>query len=240
MLYFQLAKGRSDPLKKVLFGMVLLFSITTFTGCTKNESKADHSSTETTSKVAQVRSTKESSSKSTATQSTSVSTSQTISSTTSSSQTEESTTASEAASTAGTWNTTKSGELQGFIQSWEQAMGQSYKEYTPGNNVNFYGLQLPDGVVGGSEMPLSINNQPATAEWSADGTSSAEYSVVAVYSDAETRGRMDNHVYFFAFHNQQPVVLVSMQNQGMEDHAFHLQITENQELKNGFASIVNK
>ncbi|MFC0276876.1 DUF4767 domain-containing protein [Enterococcus devriesei] len=226
-------------MKKALFGMVLLFSITAFTGCTSNESKAAHSSTEATSQVAQVRSTKESSSKSTSTQATSVSTSQTTSSTVSS-QTEESTSVSEEVSTAGTWNATKSGELQGFISTWEQAMGQSYKEYAPGNNVNFYGLQLPDGVIGGSEMPLSVNNQPVTAEWSLDGTSSAEYSVVAVYSDAENSGRMNNHVYFFAFHNQQPVVLVSMQNQGMEDHAFHLQETGNQELKNGFAAIVNE
>lgn len=226
-------------MKKALFGMVLLFSITAFTGCKSNESKAAHSSTEATSQVAQVRSTKESSSNSTSTHSTSSSTSQTTSNTSSISQTEESTAASEV-STAGTWNTTKSGELQGFISSWEQAMGQSYEEYTPGNNVNFYGLQLPDGVIGGSEMPLSVNNQLVTAAWSVDGTSSAEYSVVAVYSDAENRGRMDNHVYFFAFHNQQPVVLVSMQNQGMNDHAFHLQETGNQELKNGYAAIVNE
>lgn len=226
-------------MKKALFGMVLLFSITAFTGCKSNESKAAHSSTEATSQVAQVRSTKESSSNSTSTHSTSSSTSQTTSSTSPISQTEESAAASEV-STAGTWNTTKSGELQGFISSWEQAMGQSYKEYTPGNNVNFYGLQLPDGVIGGSEMPLSVNNQPVTAAWSVDGTSSAKYSVIAVYSDAENRGRMDNHVYFFAFHNQQPVVLVSMQNQGMNDHAFHLQETGNQELKNGYAAIVNE
>ncbi|MGM0213555.1 DUF4767 domain-containing protein [Enterococcus sp. AZ109] len=136
------------------------------------------------------------------------------------------------------WNLEKSNALQSFMHNWGNTMGQSYKEYRPSNSVDFYGLNLPDGVLGESKtQPIAVNGAIVSGEWSDTGVSSADYTIVSVYSDAETAPYGGKHVYFFAVHNNQPIVLVSMQNQGMPDGAFHFSQTENQDLKNGFQSI---
>ncbi|MBV7389525.1 DUF4767 domain-containing protein [Enterococcus alishanensis] len=138
------------------------------------------------------------------------------------------------------WDSEKADALRSFIVNWSATMGQSYQEYQPQNNVNFYGLQLPDDVLENTQkQPMAVDNQIVSAEWSGNGESAAEYSIVAVYSDADTAAFAAKHVYFFAIHNNDPVVLTSMQNQGMPDGAFHFSQTENQELKNGFQNIVN-
>ncbi|MDM8213545.1 DUF4767 domain-containing protein [Enterococcus hirae] len=136
------------------------------------------------------------------------------------------------------WDAQKSTELQTFMTNWSAAMGQSYQSYQPGNSVDFYGLKLPDGVLGETKrQPVAVGGQIVTAEWSDNGTSAAEYSIVAAYSDAATAPYTGKHVYFFGFHNNQPVVLVSMQNQGMPDGALHFEQTENNDLNTGFQNI---
>lgn len=138
------------------------------------------------------------------------------------------------------WSSGKADALRSFMASWGATMGQSYQEYRPQNNVNFYGLQLPDDLLGNTQkQPMTVDDQIVSAEWSENGQSTAEYSIVAVYSDADTAAFAAKHVYFFAIHNNQPIVLTSMQNQGMPDGAFHFSQTENQELKNGFQEIVS-
>ena len=53
----------------------------------------------------------------------------------------------------------KKAQLQQFMADWGQRMNQTYKEYTPGNSINFNGVQAPDGLVG------EVTMQPAI--WSA-------------------------------------------------------------------------
>lgn len=138
------------------------------------------------------------------------------------------------------WNVEKASKLQEFMKNWGNTMGQSYKEYQPNNNVDFYGVKLPDEVLGSDKkQPIAVNDQIVSAEWSSDGQSSSDYSIVSVYSDAETAPYAGKHVYFFGFYNNQPVALVSMQNQGMPDGALHFKPTDNNDLNSNFQNIVN-
>lgn len=139
------------------------------------------------------------------------------------------------------WNSAKDQELQELMASWGKTMGQSYQAYRPAQNVDFYGLVLPDDVlVHSAKQPIAVDDQIVSAKWSDTGESSAEYSIVAVYSDAETASYLEKHVYFFGFHQGQPVVLVSMQNQGMPDGALHFKQTENQDLMTDFQKITGE
>ncbi|MBO0453220.1 DUF4767 domain-containing protein [Candidatus Enterococcus murrayae] len=210
-------------MKKAILSMVFLLTLSLFAGCKQEKSKeqpaeqkikvTSRSDTESTSSLPAKNSTE---------------------------KTKEKTGKTAKSSMNDLWSTDKSAKLQEFMSSWGQTMGQTYKAYYPKQSVDFYGLDLPDGVIEGTKtQPMAVDEQIVTGEWSETGTSSSEYSIVAVYSDAETAPYAAKHVYFFAFHDQQPLVLVSMQNQGMPDKAFHFSETENQELKNGFLSIVN-
>lgn len=219
-------------MKKSVISMGVLIGVLALSGCSKSEDTiTKNSSTSLTSISTTMSSTKQSN----------ISTSSTTSTTSSTSQSMEST--SETISEPETaWNAEKSGALDSFMTSWGQEMGQTYGAYQPNNNVNYYGVQFPSEVVGANaKMPIAINDIIVSSEWSETGESSAEYSIVAAYSDAQTgspKASMSRHVYLFGFTNDQPVVLVSMQNQGMPDGALHFRLTENAALTNGFQGIV--
>lgn len=220
-------------MKKAIIGMGICVGLLSLAGCSKNETHASHKNSKNTVHVSEAfSSTKKTST--TATSGKNSSTSSTIVSSTASSESQEEST------TSSLWTTQKASELQQFMESWGTTMKQTYREYTPNNNVNFYGLQLPEAVLGSSKTwGIDVKDVAVSAEWSTTGESSSEYSIVAVYSDAETSsGSGARHLYFFGFNSNQPVVLVSMQNQGMEDHALHFKQTENQALTSGFQNIV--
>lgn len=216
-------------MKKSVISMGILIGLLALSGCSKSEDMTTkNSSTSQTSISTTMSSTKQSN---ITTSSTTSSTSQSIEST------------SETISEPETaWNAEKSGALDSFMTSWGQEMGQTYGAYQPNNNVNYYGVQFPSEVVGANaKMPIAINDIIVSSEWSETGESSADYSIVAAYSDAQTgspKASMSRHVYLFGFTNDQPVVLVSMQNQGMPDGALHFRLTENAALTNGFQGIV--
>lgn len=214
-------------MKRIIMGLLMIVSMLTFAGCKNDQPKETIASTRLNNNVSTETSTKKTSS----TKQSKESTKTTEASSTTTSTTEDQTNT--------LWNSEKSGQLQAFMQNWGQVMGQAYESYSPGNNVNFYGVNFPDGVIDNGGMPVAVNDQIVSNEWSENGQSSKEYAIVAAYSDAKTARYMDKHVYFFTLHNNQPVVLVSMQNQGMSDKALHFKETDNQDLKNGFASIVN-
>ena len=219
-------------MKKSVISMGVLIGVLALSGCSKSEDTiTKNSSTSQTSISTTMSSTKQSN----------ITTSSTTSTTSSTSQSMEST--SETISEPETaWNAEKSGALDSFMTSWGQEMGQTYGAYQPNNNVNYYGVQFPSEVVGANaKMPIAINDIIVSSEWSETGESSADYSIVAAYSDAQTgspKASMSRHVYLFGFTNDQPVVLVSMQNQGMPDGALHFRLTENAALTNGFRGIV--
>lgn len=140
------------------------------------------------------------------------------------------------------WNTDKAQELNSFMASWGQTMGQQYEEYAPGNNVDLYGLQVPDAVLPKTSTgwTVAVNEAPVVIDWSTDGKNAEGYALVAVYSDAATQAYCEQHVYFFTIVDGTPQVLVTMQNQGNENDYLYFSETENAELKAGFEKIVNE
>lgn len=136
------------------------------------------------------------------------------------------------------WNAEKSAQLHSFMMSWGDTMGQTYKEYSPENNVNFYGLQVPDGILSGNMRP-AINNEAIDLAWSKTGVGQAGYQLVAVYSDADTQDYLEKHLYLFTIHNGKPEVLVTQQNQGNPENHLNLSETQNQDLRNGFSQIIS-
>lgn len=137
------------------------------------------------------------------------------------------------------WSEAKAQQLNTFMASWGQTMKQSYKEYGPSNNVNLYGLQLPDTVLANTNgWQATVNNVPITLTWSENGEANAGYALVAVYSDVETQASLAKHVYFFTIDAGVPKVLVTSQNQGNPDNYLYFKETENQQLKDGFTEIV--
>lgn len=140
------------------------------------------------------------------------------------------------------WNSTKSQELTDFMAQWGQTMNQTYKPYEPGNNVDLYGLQLPDSILTNENgWQASIGEVPLSLMWSENGQVNNGYALVAVYSDAESQPYLKQHVYFFTIQSDgTPIVLVTMQNQGNENNYLYFRETDNQELKNGFSTLVTR
>lgn len=132
----------------------------------------------------------------------------------------------------------KKAQLQQFMADWGQRMNQTYKEYIPGNLINFNGVQAPDGLVGNVTMQPAIGQHPIYLEWSENGQVKDGYALVAVYSDAETQPEMQKHLYLFTIVNNQPLVLVTMQNQGDPYGYLYFGATDNAELRAGFEKIV--
>lgn len=134
------------------------------------------------------------------------------------------------------WNTKKDRQLAQFIAAWGPSMNQIYKEYTPDNNVNYYGVRYPNELVKNTTV---VDGTPVSIEYSKNGKGNKDYEVVAVYSDAENQETMNAHLYLFAIRNNQPVALVTMQNQGAEDGKYHFSETKNSDVSKNFSSIFN-
>lgn len=225
---------RSYKMKKVSI-ISLLFTVLLLTACQQNK---EINSTASSTKITQ-----ETTANSTAAVKKEVETSTSFVSTESSNQqmTMESSSSSikESQVVNILWNEAKAQQLNTFMASWGQTMKQSYKEYGPGNNVNLYGLQLPDTVLANTNgWQATVNNVPITLTWSENGEANAGYALVAVYSDVETQASLAKHVYFFTIDAGVPKVLVTSQNQGNPDNYLYFKETENQQLKDGFTEIV--
>lgn len=136
------------------------------------------------------------------------------------------------------WDTNKASQLETFVTQWGNTLGQSYKSYSPQNNLSLYGTPLPSAVIDGN-WKMAINELPVTVQWSEDGTGNADFNLVAVYSDVETGEYLGQHVYFFGFQNGQPKVYLTQQNQGNDKNYMYFNETQNQQLKQGFIDIVN-
>ncbi|MGX7419927.1 DUF4767 domain-containing protein [Carnobacterium gallinarum] len=137
------------------------------------------------------------------------------------------------------WNAEKAKNLSGFIKTWGQTMNQIYKQYSPNNNVDLYGLQLPNAVLKHDiGWQAVIGNTPIVLNWSENGEVDNGYALVAVYSDAENQPYMEKHVYFFTIVAGMPKVLVTSQNQGNGNNYLYFTETENIELREGFSNIL--
>ncbi|WP_390408479.1 DUF4767 domain-containing protein [Lacticaseibacillus jixiensis] len=135
---------------------------------------------------------------------------------------------------AAPWSSTKAAQLETFMQQWGQSMGQTYVEYDDAHPVDFYGLKVPTEL---GRMPPAIGEQKINYSLSQDGQTTADYAVVAIYSDAATAGFGGEHLYLFTLYHGQPKVLVTMQNQGNEKNWLYFSVTQNADLAKGFADI---
>lgn len=137
------------------------------------------------------------------------------------------------------WDADKDKKLNDFMNTWGQTMNQTYKQYSPNNNVDLYGLQLPDSVLNNNKWQAVIGNTPIVLNWSENGDEESGYSLVAVYSDSETQDYLSKHVYFFTINSGVPKVLITSQNQGNPNNYLYFKETENKELRDGFSNNVN-
>lgn len=144
----------------------------------------------------------------------------------------------------GLWNQSKSQKLAAYMQTWGNAMGQHYESYGPNHDTNFYGCAFPSQL---DQILLKVDNQTVTMKWSNDGTGNATYNIVGIYCDSANAKPMDAHLYFFTFHDDEPVVLVTQQTNGnimksnanQPDDGLHFKETANKDLKNAFKQIAN-
>ncbi|KEI50097.1 hypothetical protein P742_0108665 [Enterococcus faecium UC8668] len=227
--------------KRILLTMGLAFLLA---GCTNGNEPRKESTKETAKTTIATATTTSTESKSTATsiETADISTSSESSKTTETTQTSTSSSSEEASSSSSEssetlWNADKAAQLEAFMTTWGQTMGQQYKSYTNQMSVDLYGLKVPQAILNG-EWKMAIGGVPVSAEWSESGTGQADYQITAVYSDAETEPYLKKHVYLFGFQQNQPKVLVTQQNQGNPDNYLYFNETANNELKNGFDQIV--
>ena len=134
------------------------------------------------------------------------------------------------------WNQEKRTELVQFMASWGQSMDQSYIEYSPNMQVNWYGINFPSTFANNN---IAVNGSRAAVQWSDSGLTDNVYNVVAIYSDMGTTGAtMNNHLYLFTIFNGQPIVLITQQNQGNAENLVYFTTTQNADLNSGFSQIV--
>ena len=141
------------------------------------------------------------------------------------------------------WDSAMAAALDQYMAVFSRTMNQQYASYTPGASGSFYGLSVPDAILSGQEKFVvgdKVGDPVGTIAWSKDGSGTAEYNLVAVYSDLATAQYMDEHLYFFVFHGDQATAMVTEQNQGMPDNGLHFHPTINEDLKTNFARIVTE
>lgn len=129
------------------------------------------------------------------------------------------------------WDSSKDNQLKVFIDQWGPTMKQSYVKYDGSNSLKTStGTIYPDDL-----SKVTVEGANASIGWSKDGKGTNEYNIVAIYNYNGTVPPLPNHItYFFAFHNNQPIVLVDQSRDGTPN----LVETGNKDLKSGFNDIV--
>lgn len=127
------------------------------------------------------------------------------------------------------WNSDKQDELDDFFDDWASSMNQEYDKYSGDGEIT---------TAAGEKFPryfnrVYMNNQKVSLAYEPDGKGNADYNVVAIYNYDKDEGA--SHItYFFAFHDNQPIVLVDETTNG--DRVL-VKETANRDLINGFNDI---
>ena len=136
---------------------------------------------------------------------------------------------SESRTTDTVWDVSKQAKLNIFFNSWAKTMKQTYEKYNGHDQIK---------TLAGEEFPkdfdnVAVNGQKATLAYHPNGKGDSDYNVVAIYN--YNKGNPEQHItYFFAFHNNHPIVLVDQTTNG---DMIQAKETENKDLINGFNSI---
>ncbi|HEM5491147.1 TPA: DUF4767 domain-containing protein [Streptococcus suis] len=179
---------------------------------------------------------------------TSTSSSTSISSTSSNSSTSttSSTTsvASSSSSQTGLWDAVKAEVLRSFvIDQWGPSFSppQYYVSYGPSRQGNFFGVNLPSGVLTGPGQQMTPDFLGETPElvWSETGQVGAgQTAVVGMYSDLEVSKSQLAHLYLFTIKDGQVIAWITEQNQGNPEKRLYFRPTKNQELQAFFENLV--
>lgn len=127
------------------------------------------------------------------------------------------------------WDSEKQDKLDDFFDDWADSMDQEYKKYSGSGQIK---------TAAGEEFPkefdrVKVNGQKVTMSYEPDGKGASDYNVVAIYN--YDKNEAASHItYFFAFHNDQPIVLVDETTNGEYVQAKE---TANKDLINGFNAI---
>ena len=140
------------------------------------------------------------------------------------------------------WNSDKAAKLASYMVEFGHKMNQeSYKRLTPNGSDDFYGAmsfaknnRITVGEKTEQNAPMT-NQQKVDVAFSDDGTGTADYLIVDSYGYSGSAMIL----YHFTIHNGQPVVLVSLQNQGNPENMYYMYPTNNKDIQEAFANIVN-
>lgn len=128
------------------------------------------------------------------------------------------------------WNSDKQEKLDEFFDDWADTMDQNYEKYDGSGQIK---------TAAGEEFPkefdrMAVNGQKVSMSYEPSGKGDSDYNVVAIYNYDKNEGA--SHItYFFAFHNDQPIVLVDETTNG---DLVQAKETANKDLINGFNAIV--
>ena len=144
--------------------------------------------------------------------------------------------------TTALWNSDKAAKLASYMVEFGHKMNQeSYRRLTPNGSDDFYGAmsfaknnRITVGEKTEQNSPMT-NQQKVDVAFSDDGTGTADYLIVDSYGYSGSAMIL----YHFTIHNGQPVVLVSLQNQGNPENMYYMYPTNNKDIQEAFANIVN-
>ena len=88
-------------------------------------------------------------------------------------------------------------------------MSQTCKQYSSNNNVDLYGLQLPDWILNNNNWQADIGHTSIVLNCSESDEEELVYSLVAVYSDAEAQDYLSKHGYFVTINSRVAKVLIT-------------------------------
>lgn len=126
------------------------------------------------------------------------------------------------------WDNTKDAKLKKFIDQWAPTMNQSYVKYD-----GTHPLKLSTGTTYPNNLKnITVNGDHPSIGWNKNGNGNYKYNVVAIYN---YNGSASHITYLFAFHNNDPIVLVDQSASGTPNFL----PTENSVLKTGFENIAS-
>ncbi len=126
-------------------------------------------------------------------------------------------------------------ELTSFMKNWE---GKDYEAFTPEEDVNFYGVMLPNDLLAG-KMKLQIGDKVFQPTWW-EVAKPEDFQIVGLYSNANTADFGTAKAYLFALDNGKAGVYETMQNQGNEEGTLAFTPAENSALQEYLQQLINK
>lgn len=138
---------------------------------------------------------------------------------------------------AAQWSDSQMKELADYMGVWQQAVGQTYVGTYDGGTPQHLTYKFPEALQKGKlDGHLKLDNKDVSFTWSPKADKKADYQVVAVATGSR-QGSDAPTTYLFVIHDGQGTVYATETASG-ED--LTLSPTQNADLQNNFASIVNE